>query len=78
EDEFHCTSVKSIANTVLVGLNLLRLREHSALDELLCLLNLILAQEEEQYLQNEDPQLAEHVLLCLLLITSLSANVSTW
>lgn len=35
--------------------------------------NLILAQEAEQYLQNGDPQVTGHVLLCLLLIIGLSA-----
>ncbi|XP_060683299.1 lysosomal cholesterol signaling protein isoform X1 [Hemiscyllium ocellatum] len=38
--------------------------------------NCILIQEE-QHLQNTDPQLARHVLLCLLLIVGLFANVSS-
>uniref|UniRef100_UPI00398F3DD1 lysosomal cholesterol signaling protein-like isoform X1 n=1 Tax=Pristiophorus japonicus TaxID=55135 RepID=UPI00398F3DD1 len=33
--------------------------------------------QEEQHLQNTDPQLARHVLLCLLLIVGLFANVSS-
>ncbi|XP_048455386.1 integral membrane protein GPR155 isoform X2 [Rhincodon typus] len=33
--------------------------------------------QEEQHLQNADPQLARHVLLCLLLIVGLFANVSS-
>ncbi|XP_078408196.1 lysosomal cholesterol signaling protein isoform X2 [Cetorhinus maximus] len=38
--------------------------------------NCVLVQEEQQ-LQNTDPQLARHVLLCLLLIIGLFANVSS-
>ncbi|XP_056649992.1 integral membrane protein GPR155 isoform X2 [Monodelphis domestica] len=37
----------------------------------------ILAQEEEQFLQIGDKQLARHVLLCLLLIVGLLANLSS-
>lgn len=38
----------------------------------------MLVQEEEQYLQSGDQQLARHVLLCLLLIIGLFAvNVSS-
>ncbi|XP_038607829.1 integral membrane protein GPR155 isoform X1 [Tachyglossus aculeatus] len=37
----------------------------------------ILAQEEEQFLQSGDKQLARHVVLCLLLVVGLFANLSS-
>uniref|UniRef100_A0A8C6WAH4 G protein-coupled receptor 155 n=1 Tax=Nannospalax galili TaxID=1026970 RepID=A0A8C6WAH4_NANGA len=75
--ELHCPSTEPVANTSTSGpvTSSIEKNDHcvSRCNSQSC----ILVQEEEQYLQNGDPQLTQHVLLCLLLIIGLFANLSS-
>ncbi|XP_039095156.1 integral membrane protein GPR155 isoform X2 [Hyaena hyaena] len=73
----HCPSTEPVANTSTSGLVTPSSEKNDHCVSRCHSQSCMLVQEEEQYLQSGDQQLARHVLLCLLLIIGLFANLSS-
>uniref|UniRef100_A0A667H9P1 G protein-coupled receptor 155 n=1 Tax=Lynx canadensis TaxID=61383 RepID=A0A667H9P1_LYNCA len=72
-----CPSAEPVANTSTSGLVTPSAEKNEHCVSRCNSQSCMLVQEEEQYLQSGDQQLARHVLLCLLLIIGLFANLSS-
>ncbi|XP_046940843.1 integral membrane protein GPR155 isoform X2 [Lynx rufus] len=72
-----CPSAEPVANTSTSGLVTPSSEKNEHCVSRCNSQSCMLVQEEEQYLQSGDQQLARHVLLCLLLIIGLFANLSS-